>query len=381
MNLADKLITADNCRDGISKIENLFNKKSFLDAYIRMKYVDELKACENSISISEQTEYAQKIINALKVSAKIRPLYARNWIMLGSFNAVLVVSEKDKEKKEELIKEVDSYFEKALSMAPRHQEVFSEWARAYFAAGEYQKMKEKSEQCIALNEDCNSCYWYLGLAEILLNDIKSGKENIEIARAKRFPVETEQYLNQLALIYTKNRNNKELVLIYESLIKLVPENVQYHASLAFLYKELGYYGEASKYAMKVLQLQPENTEALNFAESMLYYDSNDPIIYTSLGYIYGQLGEDEKSRQEFLTAKSIYLQLIANYYKNPKNHFKLAEIYKNLGEYENAIRETLIYVDLDPNKGVMNQAEEFLNTLPLPKEKIDLKLLRPNLYK
>ena len=60
----------------------------------------------------------------------------------------------------------------------------------------------------------------------------------------------------MAKAYSVSKNYKKLVGIYKALIKKQPSNPQHHATLAFIYKELGEIKKAKEHALKVLELQP-----------------------------------------------------------------------------------------------------------------------------
>ena len=58
---------------------------------------------------------------------------------------------------------------------------------------------------------------------------------------------------------------------YESLISLNPENIQYYATLAAVYKETGDYKNARKTALKVIELSPESKDEVNAFLNTLPY--------------------------------------------------------------------------------------------------------------
>lgn len=250
------------CEKKINALEKLFPKKSFLDAYLRLKYVEDAKACME-INPSKETDYINTSIKALKYAADIRPLYTRTWILLGSLNTVLFANETDPQLKKNLYEEINYDFNKALSLGPKHQKILSEWAKFYFAAGDYEKMKSLSEECVALNPDTNACYWYLGLSEIALGNEKNGSEHLKTAIAKSFSYNNQSAYSQLAIVYTQTKNYKELVPVYRSLITLDYKNIQYHATLAFVYKKLGDYKMAREEALEILKFAPEAEEDVN----------------------------------------------------------------------------------------------------------------------
>ncbi len=266
INKADKL----ECRKKLSALEKLFSKKSFLDSYLRLTYTDHAKACMEA-DASMEADYINKTVEALKYAANARPFYTRTWLMLGSFNTVLFAAETDPELKKSLYEEINYDFNRALSLGPKHQKILSEWAKFYFAAGDYAKMKNLSEECVAINPDTNSCYWYLGLSEILLKDSKNGSEHLKTAIAKGFSYNNESAYNQLAIAYIQTQNYKELISVYKSLISLDYKNIQYHATLATVYKESGDYKNARQEALEILKIAPEaKDEANEFLRTLPY---------------------------------------------------------------------------------------------------------------
>lgn len=259
-----------SCDKKLDALEKMFNQKSFLDTFLRLTYAGDIKACVES-NPSKTVEHIKSGVDALKYVSTVRPLYTRTWILLGSFNTILFANETDPQIKKTLYEEINYDFNKAISLSPKHQEIFSEWAKFYFAAGDYAKMKTLSEECVALNPDTNTCYWYLGLSEIVLGDEKNSSEHIKIAIAKGFPRDTLSSYSQLALVYTKTKNYGKLVSVYESLISLDPQNIQHHATLAFIYKETGEYKKAREEALKILELAPEAKDDINLFLKTLPY--------------------------------------------------------------------------------------------------------------
>jgi len=114
------------CEKKLNVLEKLFTEKSFLDAYLRLKYVEDAKACIE-INPSKEAEYIDTSIKALKYAADVRPLYTRTWIMLGSFNTVLFANETDPQLKKNLYEEINYDFNKALSLGREEKiiELFS----------------------------------------------------------------------------------------------------------------------------------------------------------------------------------------------------------------------------------------------------------------
>jgi O-antigen ligase len=253
---SDPLAKKGKCEQVVEKMDNLLLKKSYIDSYVRLRYIDFLRECAG-IYPHKNYEYAKKGTEILKQNTAIQPKFTRNWILLTGFTSVLIEKEKDPIKRQELIENTEYYLEKALELSPKHQEVFTEWIKTLLVKGDYQKMKEKSEECISLNKKMAGCYWYLGLSEIFLGENELAQEHLAMASQKGYKVDILTSLNQLKIAYSSTENYEELVKIYEKLINLNPEEPQYHASLAFVYKNLKEYEKAKQEALIFLDLKPE----------------------------------------------------------------------------------------------------------------------------
>lgn len=259
---------AANCRQKLEGMEKLLPKKSFLDAYLRLKYLEEIKSCDKYIS-SDENNYIKKAIESLKYALTKRPDYTRSWILLADINNTLLAKENNPETKKSILAQSEEYLKTAQKLSPRRPEILVSLAGMYFASEDYQKMEESSIACVKTDPTLNSCYWYLGLSEILLGKTEQGKKDIETAKNMDYEWETKPRLSQLALAYTKTGNVKELASIYENLLKMDPDNIQFKATLAFVYKELGEYKKAREMALEILKSNHEMEEEINEFLKML----------------------------------------------------------------------------------------------------------------
>ena len=259
------------CDKKLSALEKIFSQKSFLDSFLRLKYVENVKRCQGYIVKNDESEYIKKSISALKYSAKIQPNYTRTWILLGQFNTTLAAAETNPQTKNELLEKSRDYFKKAWELSPKRQEALIGLTETYFVAGDYENMKKKSKECRALNEGYAQCHWYLGLSEILLNDEKNGEQNIELAKQKGYNYDSKTSYSQLAIAYTSAKNYRKLVPIYNSLMRLDWQNIQYRAVLAAVYKELGEYKKARETALEIIEIAPEAKDDVNaFLKTLPY---------------------------------------------------------------------------------------------------------------
>ncbi len=267
---ANFLAEDKKCDQAFNKLDNAINKHSFLDAYIRIKYVEIIKTCAE-VNPDKDLEYAKRGTKLMQEAVKIRPLYSRLWLFLGSFTTIKANSEKDPGAKKNLVEEANSYFEKARQLAPNHQEILVEQAKIDMVTGNYQAMKEKAEKCITLDPTLGDCYWTKALSEIYLKDFDEALLDIKTATNGIFSTTSVSSLSQLANAYAATENYKELATTYEKLIEINPGIAQYHSSLAFTYAQMGEYKKAREEAMIFLQLMPEAKDEVDLFLKTLPY--------------------------------------------------------------------------------------------------------------
>lgn len=351
---ATLLSNSQKCNQALSLTDNEnWQNTGILQSYAPLKYADLVKKCAPE---EKSAEYSKKALEGLKVASAYQPYYTRTWLFMGSFANILAVSAENQAEQEKLLQEAKGYLEKALKISPRRQEITVEMQKSYLLTKDYTAMEKLMEGCIKIDSENKECYWYLGISQIFLGDQENGKKNIEVSKEKGYG--RPPYI-QLAVAYISQKNYEDAAKAYEQLIFYYPQNASYHATLALLYKKIGEYEEAGKQAVEVLRLQPDNKEALTFAKGLIGFSPNSTELHYSLAYIYEQVGDSEKAKQEYIVLKSIYLQLISQNYYHSEYHLQLAGVYKKLTDYENANREALLTVKISP--GMRNSVEKLIS--------------------
>jgi len=247
----------------IEIMESLIPQHSILDNYLRLKYVSVLgegihQKPESALKLAPRAYYL------LKENTKIREHYTRTWLLLGTYTNHLILQNRDQDPEyaEELKKEANQYFQKAIELSPKRQDILIEWIKTDFYSERYEEAKEKSQRCIDLNPELKDCYWQMALTNIYLGNQEEAEEYLKLAKEKRYPVNTETSLLELVNAYVPSKNYRKLVEAYKSLVKRSPDKFQYHISLAVCYRELGDFENARKEALKVFELSPESKEAV-----------------------------------------------------------------------------------------------------------------------
>lgn len=357
---AVNLTTHKRCNEAISLMDKRINDKNFVTPYLRLKFAEMLRNCA-AIDRQKSVEHIQKGFDVLQQNIKDQPKFTRLWVFLAGFTNVLIEQEQNPQKKDELLNLVEEYTNKGFEMAPKRQDLFLEKSKTYYLIKNYPAMEQNSKDCLKISEKFGGCWWYLGIAEIFQGRQEDGK--IHIAQAQKLGFDPSIF--QLIEAYLSQKNYKDAIPIYAQIVRDNPENANYHANLAFLYRQIGDYENAGGEAIKVFKLQPDNKEAQAFLEQLLELNPNDPNLHTSLAYIYTQIGETEKARQEYLILKSFYSQLIAKEPNRTDYHYSLALIYRELKEYEKARKEALIVLELSKDDpATVEKVNAFLDTLP-----------------
>ena len=264
INIAVFLAEEGYCQAAIERMENILTEKSFLDSYSRSKYIEIINQCIEQKELPEAKDLAEKAVRALEEAAKIRPHCTRTWIILGQYNNLLM--ENWQEDREEQARQA---LEKALELSPKRQEAIKEVIKTDLLTGRYEEAKEKSEECINLNDKLADCHWLAGLSNIYLNDLEKADDYLKTATRKGYPARSKSSWLELIKAYIEIKNYPRLAEAYLNLIKLEPDNPQHYASLAFVYRELGQIEAAKKQALKIIELFPEHkAEAEEFLRTL-----------------------------------------------------------------------------------------------------------------
>src|SRR3989344_4227702 len=356
---AKNLSSQNHCKEALAISNNEpWEKSGILKSYAILLYSDIIKNCAY-VEPEKEVAYSEKMVSLLKVATNIQPTFSRTWLFMGSFTNVLAARETDTEKKKNLLIEATGYLHEALKLSPKRQEIFAEMAKSHLIAENYSAMEALGKECIAIDPRGSECYWHMGIAQIFLGNQEEGKQNIKQSFKNGYV--TPPY-KQLAVAYMSQKNWTEAVAAYEKIpIYYDPESTDvdasHHATLAYLYKQSGNYTKAGEEALKVFNLQPDNPETVQFIKLLLAQSPSDPIINSSLAFIYAQPGP----QQEALKAIAIYKQLIGNYPNNPDYRWRLIEIYYRQKEYDRAYAEVILVLKLFPER--KEQVEAFIKKL------------------
>lgn len=268
INKATALAKQKDCTTALELMNKNLLKHSFLDSYVRMEYIEIEKICSEYYP-ENILLYTEKGIEVLKEAVEIQPSYTRYWISLGELTTAILEQEETVNKDNELVKQAEYYFDKALQLAPKHQEIFTNIAKLKIILGDYNQAKDYSQQCINLNSNNANCYFYMAISEIYSKNTDLGKINLEKSENLNINIYTEKRLLELGNAYGSTLDYNGLIFVFKKLITLNPENAQYHSSLAYFYSEIREYDMARQEALITLKLSPESKESVdNFLNTL-----------------------------------------------------------------------------------------------------------------
>ncbi len=156
---------------------------------------------------------------------------------------------------------------KALEISPTFVRTYYEVAQAYLNKQEYVTAAEWFQKSIDLNPSVGLSWYYKGIAQLEGGDEK-GLKSIEQGISNGYEL-TEGEAVRLVPLYAKLKDYPHIVMLYERLIKLGPNNASYHASLAVAYAESQRIDDAVREAHVAAQLDPKfEAQAKQFVEAL-----------------------------------------------------------------------------------------------------------------
>jgi tetratricopeptide (TPR) repeat protein len=267
----------EGCIAALNLIGQASLKHSIADYHLDLQYVDIINSCLSELPEAKK-DLLRKEIEILEESLKIRPYYTRAYILLATSSEILAGEDIPEEEKNQLIENSFYYTKKAEQLAPKHQEVYVIWSKAFLLKEQNEEANEKADYCIKLNPDSADCWWAKTVVLANLGDIEETIKSMKIAKEKGVEVDIKNKISQLIKVFGAKakatgdlRYYKGLVVAYQELINFEPDNFQNHASLAFVYKTLGEYKKAREEALIVLEMSPQSKQAVEeFLRSLPY---------------------------------------------------------------------------------------------------------------
>jgi Flp pilus assembly protein TadD len=241
-----------------------------------------------------------------------------------------------------------------------------------------------------INPEDASIFSNLGIAYELARDYEKAREAYE--RAIMLNPKSAATLNNLAGLTHRLGNRNIAALLYESAISSDPLYIEPYLNIARMFMDINAFHMAEPYVRKILQIEPQNAEALNLLgvitsvtertdEAVVHFqnavrqDGNEASFFSNLGAALRSTGDVRRAILAFEKAAEIgpnslsvmnnlgvlyretgdfnraehYLLRAAQFYpENPFPHFNLAELYISREDYNTALEHLKRYVALVP---------------------------------
>jgi tetratricopeptide (TPR) repeat protein len=237
--LAEAHQRAGNCDIALAFMERATEKDSPISSYIFSKKGLVIENC-----IEEKEE---KTFLLTKETVQKRPSYTRSWINLGITSIGYLPYA---ENKEETLKVAENAFIEALEISPLRYPIKSDLAHVFLCQGSWEEASQTADDCLSIFPHQN-CYYTKGVALFALNkEYNNYFDKID----KEFDISIA--LNETINIQNHLKNYKAMIPLYLLLIEENPQNSQNYFSIAEIYKEVGDYENARKYAIMAVELHP-----------------------------------------------------------------------------------------------------------------------------
>lgn len=268
INWADYYLQKNELQKSIDKMDIVVSSNSIINNYSILKYLNITNVIDGVSGGNKEQKLiiTKKSVELLRKAVVMRPYYTRSWLFLGNhlFNLAQMdksLSTEDANKFKESAMEA---FDKAQQLCPKCESIYTSLIKTHINQKNYKSAEESANSCIQTFPDSWDCWWLRAIIKVASNDLKGAKEYLKIAQEKGYPIydasAQEELLNAYVAIKDKNSSTeyyKDLKAIYEKLIEYGPNNFQWRASLAFVYKNLGEYAKAKEQALIMLKLKPE----------------------------------------------------------------------------------------------------------------------------
>jgi tetratricopeptide (TPR) repeat protein len=249
INIAEAYERAGLCEVALSFAKKATQEESPISSYLLSKRA---LIAENCL---EGEERGKELFLLTKEASEKRPSYTRTWTNLANASIGYIPYA---EEKEEVLNTAKNASLRALEISPLRFPIKSDLAQIYLMKGDWEKALQVAKECLVIAEH-QHCYFAEGVALAGL-----GKPHNNPFEKLREDFNVVATVNGIINIQIHTENYEAMVPLYLLLIEKEPENAQNYSSLATVYKEIGDYENAKKYALKALEVQPEAAHIVNF---------------------------------------------------------------------------------------------------------------------
>jgi len=160
---------------------------------------------------------------------------------------------------QEKLKRSEQVLEKAIQLSPTNQQGYWHLAEAKIVQGKTDETTALLQKAIELEPYFGYSHWYLAMAYKIVGQNQLAKEKIINAEEAGFNWrEKLESLKKAIDVYFALNDDAGLIPLYLRAIELAPNDVNFWASLAAAYANLGQFEKAREAAEKVIEIDPDS---------------------------------------------------------------------------------------------------------------------------
>ena len=185
------------------------------------------------------------------------------------------------------------------------------------------------------------------------------------------------FYSLLAALYHEKKDDPSAISLLEAAVSIFPENGQLFFDYGLILDKAGMEEQAMAKMMRVLELEPDHAEALNFIgytwadknirlkEALDYIEKavalkpESGYIVDSLGWVYYRLGDYLRAEKELKRS----LELIPD---DPHIHDHLGDAYRSQGKRKDALEQYKKALQLFEDDKKKSETQEKINALEIP---------------
>jgi len=210
--------------------------------------------------------YMLDVISEVEKNAESHPIDYLPHLYLARLNIVLGKDDPSSEYNDIAL----VHARKAIELSPTFVRAYYETGQIYLNKKEPQNAIEEFKKAAELQPDVGASYWYWGSVEAEMGNLDEAARVFEKAFTTKYSyMASDAELLKIAGLYVDRKNFSMLANIYERLMTLQEPNPQNHATLSYVYAQLGRINEAVEQARKAVSLDPSfEAEAKIFVNSL-----------------------------------------------------------------------------------------------------------------
>jgi O-antigen ligase len=237
VNVAFQEASTGRCEQAFNRLDQLLPSHTYLDYYIRARYVDMAETCPIN---------NEKAAELLLLNTQTRPYFTRAWIALGSYANDFPA------------------LQQAQQLSPNRWQIFSTRAQIHLSLDETDEALHNLNVCIVLDPLDGTCWWQRAQLNFTLGTMETVSGDMKTADEKGyFSSNNPQFILKLAVIYNTLGQYEDAAYQIWRLTQQDPQNVRYHALLASAYRSLGDYKKMQEELALMLELDPSQQDAVD----------------------------------------------------------------------------------------------------------------------